>query len=105
MSVPVQKWIEATERAMLQAMAAPGSNTYNTLFGIYLALGAFGTGAMYVDAPDGRLRTQNFHLDDVVIEEDFSGNVDVVMRRRKYTLRQARQRWPQKSSSITTSSR
>lgn len=90
----VKKWVEDTEAVMASAMNAPKSNVYNTLFATYLGLGAFGTSVFYTDAPDGKLRTQSFHMDDVTIEEDFSGNVDAVFRRRKYTLRQAKQRWP-----------
>lgn len=88
-----QRWLEAVQRTMLAHMAGRSANLYANLHSVYLGLGGFGTAVLYAEGANASLRTRQFHLDDVTIEEDASGFVDVVFRRTPFTPRQAKQRW------------
>ena len=67
--------------------------------GVFRSLGAFGTGAMFVDAAytlDGRrgLRYKNVPLGELFFSENYQGLPDSFIRWFMLTARQAKQRWP-----------
>jgi hypothetical protein len=93
-SITEKQWFEQVENIMLSALAAEQADIYAQLHQIYLALGAFGTGVLYVDMPNGILRVRQYHLEDCVPEEGASEQVDTMFRKQEYTRRQALKKWP-----------
>lgn len=93
LSAAMKQWKEEAENRMLADLAARGSGYYSSAHQLYLDLGAFGTGPMFVDMMNGRLGARHFHLGDVVIDENTYGVVDTAIRQFKQTKRQAQQRW------------
>lgn len=61
----------------------------------YLSLGAYGTGAMFIDALAGAkgIRYRNIHLGEIYLQENHQGVVDAVCRRFMLTARQACQQF------------
>lgn len=94
--VTIQKWAEAVKKAAYIEMIAGPTNVYTALHELYIDLGAFGTGVLYVEWDDRRdgLRFTNFHLASVVLDQAEDGDIDTLMRRVPLTPRQARQKWP-----------
>ncbi len=68
---------------------------------IYIALGAFGTGAMFVDQLDkrygGGLRYRALHLSEIYFLENHQGIIDTALRKFPLTARQAIQRYGEDS--------
>lgn len=94
----VQKWLQSTEKRMLDAMSSQSANLYPHLHQVYIDLGAFGTACIYVEADATDLmRIRAYHMADVIITEDYTGFVDGVYRQFNITPRQAKQRWPDRS--------
>jgi hypothetical protein len=89
-----RQWLEAVEDRMMAEMEGQSSRLYTQLHTLYLDIGAFGSGVLYEDAPFDQLRVQNFHLSDVVWEENAFGQVHAVYRRFKMSPNQAKSRWP-----------
>ena len=95
LSVTAKKWLEDISDITMAAVSGPNSTLYADLHTTYLFLGAFGTAVLYAeDGGDGLIRTRHFHLEDITIEEDVSGFIDVVFRKSKFNARQVMQRWP-----------
>ena len=91
----VKRWLEEVSNITMGAVSGPLSTLYADLHTAYLFLGAFGTAVLYAeDGGNGLVRTRHFHLEDVTIEEDVSGFIDVVLRKSKFNKRQIQQRWP-----------
>ena len=94
--IATQKWLESVKRIAYSEMVSGSSNVYSALHELYLDIGAFGTGVLFVDwdqKSDG-LRFHNFHLASVVLDQGEDGEIDTMMRRVSLTARQAVQRWP-----------
>lgn len=94
LSIAMKRWKEEAENIMLADLGSAASGYYTAAHQLYLDLGAFGTGPLFVDMMRGRLGCRHYHLADVVIDEDAYGIVDTVFRQFKQTKRQAEQRWP-----------
>jgi hypothetical protein len=92
-SASVRAYMEACQRKIMSALTSPSADIYSQLHQIYLDLGAFGTGVMFEDVVNKRLRCRVYHLDDCVISEGEDENIDSVFRQRHFTRRQALQRW------------
>lgn len=93
--IVIQKWVEEVKRIAFTAMTTGATNVYAALHEAYLDLGAFGTAVLYVEpAADGRLRFHNFHLGSVALGEGEDGEIDTLAREVVLTIRQARQKWP-----------
>lgn len=92
-SSSVRAYMEACQRKIMSALTSPSADIYSQLHQIYLDLGAFGTGVMFEDVVNKRLRCRVYHLDDCVIAEGEDENIDSVFRQRFFTRRQALQRW------------
>lgn len=61
---------------------------------IYMGLGAFGTGCLFIDARDGGgLRYRANHLSEVVFLENHQNIIDTVIRKFELSARQAVQKW------------
>ncbi|MGD9724400.1 MAG: portal protein [Pirellulales bacterium] len=89
----VREYLETCQVKVMNILVSPSADIYSQLHQIYLDLGAFGTGVMYVDNVARQLRTRVYHLDDCVIDEGEDEMIDSVFRQRKQTRRAALQRF------------
>jgi hypothetical protein len=90
----VAEWFDAVTDILFQYRYAPKANYASQDHEGYMSLGAFGTGALFVDALVGRdkgLRYRSIHLAEVYFFENFQGIIDTAMRRFQLTARQAMQ--------------
>lgn len=89
-------WLEMARAGMAMHIESGRSNAYAALHELYLDLGAFGTAVMWVEWDRSRasLHFQTEHLADVQLWEGGDGRIDMAARRRFFTYRQAKQRWP-----------
>jgi hypothetical protein len=80
--------------ALFRARYAPGANFASQAHETYMSLGAFGSGAIFVDDHVGRgLRYRSISLAELYFCENFQGVVDMVHRRFELTARQAAQQF------------
>jgi len=93
-------WYEATTRKLFQHRYAPMANFSSQNQQNYQSLGAFGTGAMFVDqAVDYQgnlipgLRYKALPLGEVFLRENHQGMIDGFIRWFRLTPRQAYQKW------------
>lgn len=90
------EWLEECTDRMFDAL---GESNFNTQVNeLYLDLGAFGTGCLFLEegsapAAFGGLRFDTVHLSDLCISESASGKVDTVYRCFELTARAASERW------------
>jgi hypothetical protein len=85
----VKLYLAEVEKRMWAAMYAPGTNFATALHELYLDMGGFGTGVMYIgQRMSGSLLFQACGLSETLIDENAEGTVDTVMRCRTYTTRQ-----------------
>lgn len=91
----VRLWFENVNRLLFKFRYAPKANFSSQNQQQYMSLGAYGTGAMFVDDLFGEpgLRYKNIHLGEVYFDENHQGMVDEVVRHFKMTARQAAQKW------------
>lgn len=88
-------WFEETNATLLRQRRAPKANFSSQNQQNYLALGAFGTGAVFIDAlqSDPGVRYRAIHLGEIFIDENHQGIVDRALRHFRMTARQATQKW------------
>jgi hypothetical protein len=86
-------WFEEATRMLFRLRYAPTANYASQKHEDYLMLGAFGTGALYIDALRGKrergLRYRAVHLGQNYFMENHQGLIDTNYRRFPYTARQA----------------
>lgn len=93
-------WYEAATRVLFKHRYSPIANFSSQNQQIYQSLGAFGTGAMFVDQaydaggnPLPTLRYKACPLGEVFLKENHQGLVDGFVRWFRLTARQAAQKW------------
>jgi len=105
--VPMQKelmkdrqarmWFEDVTDILFRQRYAPKANFSSQNQLNYKSLGAFGTGALYIDALIDRqgngLRYKNCHLGQMYFQENHQGIIDVALRHFEMTARQAVDKW------------
>ena len=97
----VQRWLEFASKKMFIALYQ--SNFDSEVHEFDLDLASFGMSAMFEDEKDkihpgfNGLRFHTLAIGEYVIEEDFEGNVNTLIRKFKPTARQAFDRWGKKS--------
>lgn len=96
LSATVRAYLEVAQKRVMNALTSPSADIYSQLHQIYLDVGAFGTGVLFEDVVNRRLRCRVYHLDDCVIDEGEDENIDSMIRRRKQTKRAALQRFGEK---------
>ena len=93
----VRQWFEDLTDALFRYRYASKANFAAQKRADYLALGAFGTGCLYIDQLAGRnergLRYRYVHLGEVYFMENHQGLVDTALRRFDLTARQALQKF------------
>lgn len=88
----VQLWFDEVTDRLFKLRYAPQANFASQQNGVNMYLGAFGTGAMFVDeqdTPQGGIRYKACHLANVYLMENHQGIVDTAYRVFKLTARQA----------------
>lgn len=85
----VRKWFEEVNNALWFERNRTQANHQMNQFERYMSLGAFGTGAMWIDANDaGGLRYRCMHLSEVYFDVNHQGIIDTAYRRFPMTTRQ-----------------
>ena len=91
----VRLWFEEATRRLFDFRYSAGANYASQQHEVYNCLGAFGTGAMYIDRLDaGGLRYKAMHVGELFFLENHQGVVDTAFRVFTMTARQAAQKWP-----------
>lgn len=86
-------WFELATDALFRHRYASKANYASQQHEVYMSLGAFGTGIMYVDNHDqGGLRYQATDLKEILFELNHQGIVDTAYRKFSLTSRQMLQR-------------
>jgi len=94
----VRLWFEALTKKLFKYRYSPKANFASQKHEDYMALGAFGTGCMFIDSlydqvskqPRG-LRYSAIHLGEIYFFENHQGIIDTAMRRFSLSARQAAQ--------------
>ena len=91
----VRAWFDRAEEVLFGSRYSPHANYASQQHEVYMSLGAFGTGVLFVgeDLERRGLIYRAVHLADCHIAENFQGRVDTLYRDFEYTARQAMQRW------------
>lgn len=86
----VIKWLQTVVDIMFkEVFHSPNSNFGTMIHELYLDLGSYGTGVMYVeDRPGKPISFRTFHLAECFIAENAEGVVDTLYRQYKMTGRQ-----------------
>lgn len=92
-SQSVRAYLELCQKKIMGALTSPSSDIYSQLHQIYLDLGAFGTGVLFVDVANRQLRCRVYHLDDCTMDEGEDETIDTVIRQRTQSKRAALQRF------------
>lgn len=92
----VKLYFEEVNQILFKYRYASKSNFASQNQQTYKSLGAFGTGAMFIDELYGEegLRYRNIHIGELYIDENHQGQVDKALRHFTLTARQALQKWP-----------
>jgi len=94
----VQTYLDAVTDELFQCRYSPKANFASQAHEVYLSLGAFGTGAMYIDDLVGHgIRYRSIHLSEIYIQENHQGIIDTVFRKFLLTARQAVQKFGAKN--------
>jgi hypothetical protein len=89
----VKLWFEAATNELFRHRYASKANYASQQHEVYMGLGAFGTGIMFVDFHDqGGLRYQATNLKEILFELNHQGIVDTSYRKYSLTARQMQQR-------------
>lgn len=90
----VQEYLDAVTQILFSVRYSPKANFASQANEVYMSLGAFGTGGMFIDDLVGRgIRYRSIPLSEMYIAENHQGMVDTVHRRFPMTARQAAQRF------------
>lgn len=90
----VMEYLDEVTKILFQVRYSPRANFASQANEAYMALGAFGTGGMFIDDMVGRgIRYRSIPLPEMFIAENHQGAVDTVHRRFSMTVRQAAQKW------------
>jgi len=107
----VALWFEAATDRLFKERYASKANFASQQHEVYMGLGAFGTGIMFVDAHDkGGLRYAATDLRELLFDNNHQGIVDTAFRKYALTARQMMQRveqglWDDVPDSVKTAAR
>lgn len=86
----VRAYLDEVTQRLFNARYAPNANFASQANEVYISLGAFGTGGMFIDESVGRgLRYRSIHLSELFVQENHQGVIDTVHRKFNFTARQA----------------
>jgi len=90
----VQAYLDQVTDILFQVRYNPKANFASQAHENYMSLGAFGTGAIFIDdIPGTGIRYKAINLSEIFIAENHAGVVDKVVRKFPLTARQAAQKW------------
>lgn len=91
----VRLWFEEANKILFKHRYAPKANFASQNQQNFKGLGAFGSGALFIDElfQEPGLRYKDCHLSEVYFVENHQGIVDKVLRHFPFTARQALQKW------------
>ena len=90
----VRLWLDDLNDALFDYRYSPKANYASQQHEIYMGLGAFGTGTLFVDElAGGGIRYRAIHLGEVYFLENHQGLIDTAFRWFRYSARQAVQKW------------
>jgi len=93
-NVSVQAYLDEVTNTLFKIRYAPKANFASQVHENYMSLGAFGSGALFVDDIVGfGLRYKSIHLSEIFFSENHVGIVDKVHRKFELTARQAAEKW------------
>lgn len=93
-NMQVQAYLDQVTDILFRVRYNPRANFASQAHENYMSLGAFGTGAMFIDdIPGTGMRYKSVHLSEVYISENHAGQVDKIHRKFPLTARQAAQKW------------
>ena len=101
----VRLWFEEVNRLLFKYRYSPKANFASQNQQLYKSLGAYGTGAMFIDDLSGEpgLRYKNVHLSQVYFAENHQGMIDKALRFFPMTARQVKQKWGEKTPDLIKS--
>jgi Bacteriophage head to tail connecting protein len=87
----VRLWFDDVNALLVRYRAKPIANFVGQMQQAYLALGLYGNGSLFLDAPETEpgLRYKYMHLGETYFAESHSGVIDTFYRFFKFTARQA----------------
>ena len=90
----VKLWMDQVTQLLFNVRYAPKANFASQANEAYMSLGAFGTGAMFIDEAIGSgIRYRSVHLSELFIAENHQGVIDTVIRKFPMTARQMAQKF------------
>ena len=90
----VRLWLDDLNDTLFDYRYSPKANYASQQHEIYMALGAFGTGTMFIDElAGGGLRYRAIHLGEIYFLENHQGLIDTAYRWFRFSVRQAAQKW------------
>lgn len=90
----VRRYFDEVAGILFRYRYAPRANFASQMHEDYMALGAFGTGALFLDPlKGGGVRYKSIHLAEVFFCENHQGIIDTAYRRFNMTARQMVQKW------------
>lgn len=90
----VRLWLDQVTDILFNVRYSPKANFASQAHEVYMSLGAFGTGGLFIDEAIGRgLRYRSIHLGELYIDENHQGTIDTVYRKFQLSARQAAQKW------------
>jgi hypothetical protein len=93
-NIQVQAYLDEVTNILFQVRYAPKANFASQVHETYMSLGAFGTGAIFIDdIPGTGIRYKSINLSEIYVAENHVGVVDKVVRKFPFTARQAAQKW------------
>lgn len=93
-NIQVQAYLDEVTNILFQIRYNPKANFASQVHETYMSLGAFGTGAIFIDdIPGTGIRYKSINLSEIYIAENHVGVVDKVVRKFPMTARQAAQKW------------
>ncbi len=94
----VRDYFEDVNEILFEERYAANANFTSQNQKLYVSLGAYGTGGMFIDDIYGRkgLRYRNIHLSELFVQENHQGIIDRVFRYFSYTAREAYQKFGEK---------
>lgn len=90
----VAQYLHDVTTKLFLARYSPAANFASQAHETYIGLGAFGSGAMFVDDMLGRgIRYRSIAMAELFFSENFQGLVDTIHRKFEWTARQAKQKF------------
>jgi hypothetical protein len=95
----VKRYLEAVNNQLWRLRYSPKANFAGQQSEVYMSIGAFGNGVMFVDDVVGvGIRYKSCHLGEIFYAENYFGKIDKLVRRFQMSARQIVQKYGDKAS-------